>query len=207
MPRRHYAGQWGVIGSDACASPPGTSTRSPPGCPGCSTGWTRRRPTSCACRRLKIRRRRVPHDELAALGYEAPATATAGGTASPSCPGSAWTTSPRGCAGEPGFRRAPTRPRAIGATCGGVRLWSVYVPNGREPGAPALRLQARLARRAARPPSPPRRSRPRARSRCCGDFNVAPTDDDVWDRAAFVGLDPRHRAGAGRPGRPARRSA
>ena len=26
-----------------------------------------------------------------------------------------------------------------------------------------------------------------ARSPCCGDFNVAPTDDDVWDPAAFAG--------------------
>ncbi len=38
----------------------------------------------------------------------------------------------RGLVDEPGFP-APEA-RAIGATCGGVRLWSVYVPNGREPG-------------------------------------------------------------------------
>src|SRR3954447_1180185 len=38
----------------------------------------------------------------------------------------------RGLADEPGFP-APEA-RAIGATCGPVRLWSVYVPNGREPG-------------------------------------------------------------------------
>ena len=37
-----------------------------------------------------------------------------------------------------------------------------------------------------------------------GDFNVAPTDDDVWDPAAFVGathVTPPERAGAGRPAR------
>ena len=39
--------------------------------------------------------------------------------------------------------------RALGATCGSLRIWSLYVPNGRIPGQPALRLQARVARRAA----------------------------------------------------------
>ena len=36
-----------------------------------------------------------------------------------------------------------------------------------------------------------------------GDVNIAPTDDDVFDPAAYVGLDARHRAGAGRAGEPA----
>ena len=38
----------------------------------------------------------------------------------------------RGLTGEPGY--PDPEARAVGATCGGVRLWSVYVPNGREPG-------------------------------------------------------------------------
>ena len=52
--------------------------------------------------------------------------------------------------------RGPTCPieaRAIGATVNGVRIWSLYVPNGRGARRPAPRLQARLARqpRARRP--------------------------------------------------------
>ena len=77
-------------------------------------------------------------------------------------------------------------PRAIGATCGGVRVWSVYVPNGREPGHDhfhykltwfdALRetIAAELA------------SAPKLPLAVIGDFNVAPTDDDVWDITQFT---------------------
>ena len=44
---------------------------------------------------------------------------------------------------------AAAEARALGATCGGVRVWSLYVPNGRTRGRPALRLQAGMACRAA----------------------------------------------------------
>lgn len=85
--------------------------------------------------------------------------------------------------GEP----AVVEPRAIGATCGGVRVWSLYVPNGRELGDPhydyklawleSLRGAARrwLA------------DDPDAQIALTGDWNVAPTDDDVWDVTAFEG--------------------
>jgi exodeoxyribonuclease-3 len=89
----------------------------------------------------------------------------------------------RGFDSEPGF--PDPEARAISATCGGLRVWSVYVPNGREPESPhyqyklgwlaALRdaLAADLAT-----------GRPVV---VAGDFNVAPTDADVWDPKAFVG--------------------
>ena len=35
-----------------------------------------------------------------------------------------------------GARTPPTEARALGATCGGVRVWSLYVPNGRTLGDP-----------------------------------------------------------------------
>ena len=87
-----------------------------------------------------------------------------------------------GFPGEPGFPGAEAR--AISATCGGVRFTSVYVPNGRTPDDPhyAYKLAWLSALRvvladevAARP------------SVVAGDFNVAPTDADVWDPAAFAG--------------------
>ncbi|RJK97728.1 exodeoxyribonuclease III [Vallicoccus soli] len=87
----------------------------------------------------------------------------------------------RGLDDEPGF--PDPEARAVGATCGGVRLWSVYVPNGREPGHPhyAYKLAWLEALRAtlAAELGP----RPLA---VLGDFNVAPTDADVWDAAAFA---------------------
>ena len=87
----------------------------------------------------------------------------------------------RGYPGEPGF--PDLEPRALAATCGGVRVWSVYVPNGRSLDHPAFAYKmqwfaAILEALRAEHHGPP--------LAVCGDFNVAPTDDDVWDPAAFV---------------------
>jgi exodeoxyribonuclease III len=86
-----------------------------------------------------------------------------------------------GFAGQPGF--PDPEPRAVGATCGGVRLWSLYVPNGRSVDDPHYTYKlAWLA--ALRTALVPQVDKPLV---ICGDFNVAPTDADVWDPAAFVG--------------------
>lgn len=91
----------------------------------------------------------------------------------------------RGLTDQPGYPDPATlEARAVAATCGGLRVWSVYVPNGREPGHEhyhyKLRWLAALRRTVeadlARTPS----------LVVAGDFNVAPTDADVWDPAAFA---------------------
>ncbi len=89
----------------------------------------------------------------------------------------------RGLEGGPGF--PDPEARSVSATCGPVRVWSVYVPNGREPGHEhyAYKLEWLAALRAAVEPDA-HGDRPFA---VMGDFNVAPNDDDVWDMAAFAG--------------------
>jgi exodeoxyribonuclease-3 len=82
--------------------------------------------------------------------------------------------------GFPGFPHPEAR--AVAATCGGIRVVSVYVPNGREPGSDhyAYKLQWLAALRdyvAAGPEA----------IVVCGDMNIAPTDDDVFDPDAYVG--------------------
>ena len=76
--------------------------------------------------------------------------------------------------------------RAIAADCGGVRVVSVYVPNGRSLDSehyPAkLAWLARLRAVLDETTSP---ERPVA---VCGDFNVAPDDRDVWDPTQFEGM-------------------
>jgi exodeoxyribonuclease-3 len=88
----------------------------------------------------------------------------------------------RGLPKEPGFPEPEAR--AIGVTCAGLRVWSVYVPNGRTPDSPhyAYKLQwlATLRDTVAGELGPGRALA------VCGDFNVAPTDADVWDPALFV---------------------
>ena len=93
-----------------------------------------------------------------------------------------------GFPGCPGFGDPlATEARALGATCGGVRLWSLYVPNGRTVDDPhyAYKLEWLAAlRRAATDWTTSHPDRPLA---LVGDWNIAPTDDDVWDPAVFVG--------------------
>lgn len=73
--------------------------------------------------------------------------------------------------------------RAITATCGGLRVVSVYVPNGREPADPhyAYKLRWLAALRELVVSGDP------AATVVAGDMNIAPTDDDVWDRSVFDG--------------------
>jgi exodeoxyribonuclease-3 len=68
--------------------------------------------------------------------------------------------------------------RAVGATCGGLRFWSLYVPNGRSLGHPHYdyKLEWLSALRTALAPEVA--AGPFV---VTGDFNIAPTDDDVWD--------------------------
>ncbi len=75
--------------------------------------------------------------------------------------------------------------RMVAATCGGVRVASLYIPNGRVVGTEfyegKLRWLARLERWLAERCSP---AEPLVLG---GDWNVAPADEDVWDPAAMEG--------------------
>jgi exodeoxyribonuclease-3 len=92
----------------------------------------------------------------------------------------------RGLDDDPGFPDEHTpEARTIAATCGPVRVRSAYVPNGRSPGDPHYAYKLRwLAALGAAVAADAAGDRPFA---LMGDFNVAPTDADVWDPAAFAG--------------------
>ncbi|GGP96114.1 exodeoxyribonuclease-3 [Actinomadura coerulea] len=75
--------------------------------------------------------------------------------------------------------------RAIGATCGGVRIWSLYAPNGRTP--ESAHYTYKLAWFAALRDALAEELAAGSPLVACGDYNVAPTDEDVWDPAVFAG--------------------
>ncbi len=85
-----------------------------------------------------------------------------------------------GLAAGPGFPHPEAR--AVAATCGGVRVHSVYVPNGREPDSDHYRYKlewlAALKDVVAAGPDA---------AVVCGDMNIAPTDADVFDPDAYIG--------------------
>jgi exodeoxyribonuclease-3 len=75
--------------------------------------------------------------------------------------------------------------RFLSATCGGVRVASIYVPNGREVGSEFF--AAKLAWLDRLNEWLRSDCDPKATLAVCGDYNVAPADDDVWDPAAVHG--------------------
>jgi len=85
-----------------------------------------------------------------------------------------------GIVGAPGFPLPEAR--AVSATCGGIRVTSVYVPNGRVPDSDHYRYKlewlAALAEQVRSGPS---------ETMVCGDMNIAPTDEDVFDPDAYIG--------------------
>ena len=85
-----------------------------------------------------------------------------------------------GVAGGPGFPHQEAR--AVSATCGGIRVVSVYVPNGREPDSEhyqyKLAWMSALREMVAADPES---------TIVCGDMNIAPTDEDVFDPDAYIG--------------------
>lgn len=117
----------------------------------------------------------------------------------------------RGFPGQPGYAPAPNEhdptlmdvpaiavieARALAATCGPLRVWSLYVPNGRSLDSPhfAYKLAWLAALRDALAPE----VAAGAPLVVAGDFNIVPTDDDVWDPGALIGCthgtEPERRA-------------
>ncbi|GAA4586780.1 exodeoxyribonuclease-3 [Actinoplanes octamycinicus] len=88
----------------------------------------------------------------------------------------------RGFPGEPGY--PDPEARAISAVCDGIRFMSVYVPNGRTPDDPHYLYKLEWLRVLRDVLAADLATGPLV---VAGDFNVAPTDADVWDPALFAG--------------------
>jgi exodeoxyribonuclease-3 len=91
-----------------------------------------------------------------------------------------------GFGGQPAFNDADEA-RAIGATCGGVRVWSLYVPNGRTIGDPHYAYKLEWLAALRNTASDLLTDDDTAPIALVGDWNIAPTDEDVWDVEFFRG--------------------
>lgn len=91
---------------------------------------------------------------------------------------------------------ADTETRLVTARCGGVSVTSVYVPNGRS--LDSDHYEYKLAWLGKLRQHLDLVSDPGQAVAVCGDYNIAPTDLDVWDPSAFVGAthvsDPERKA-------------
>ena len=165
-----------------------------------------RSPTSCSCRRRRSTRRTSRTWSWPRAATRPPTCRAAAGAVSRwwrrrACRSGDVVT---GLEGE----REPDQARWVEATVGDIRCVSTYVPNGQTVGSEAFEskliffaaAQRRIAELAAQGPLI-----------VAGDMNVAPTDLDVWDPAAFVGsthvtpVERRAHAAAARGGRAGRR--
>jgi exodeoxyribonuclease-3 len=92
-----------------------------------------------------------------------------------------------GFAGMPEYGDPPVpEARAMGATCGGVRMWSLYVPNGRAIGDPHLDYKLRWLAALRDAATTWLEHQPDLPTVLAGDWNIAPFDEDVFDIARFA---------------------
>jgi exodeoxyribonuclease-3 len=91
-----------------------------------------------------------------------------------------------GFSGMPEFKDAQEA-RAIGATFDGIRLWSLYVPNGRTLDDPHFPYKLEWLDRLAAVTAETLENEPELPLALMGDFNIAPLDTDVWDINFFAG--------------------
>lgn len=94
----------------------------------------------------------------------------------------------RGFPGQPGFGEPEpvVEARAIGANCGGVQVWSLYVPHGRSPSDPHFTYKLNWLEQLRANAAYDLSQDPDLKLALLGDWNVAPLDTDVWDVAYFV---------------------
>ncbi|MEU2779612.1 exodeoxyribonuclease III, partial [Streptomyces sp. NPDC007162] len=125
--------------------------------------WLESSGTDVLClQEAKVAEEQFPFGPLRELGYEAAVHATGrwNGVAVLSKAGLEDVV--KGLPGDTGYDGG-VEPRAISATCGPVRVWSVYVPNGREVDHPHYAYKLRWFEALTSPcwVRPPRRLSPR----------------------------------------------
>ena len=91
--------------------------------------------------------------------------------------------------GQPSWSKdgtaATAEARALAATCAGVQVWSLYVPNGRTLADPHYLYKLEWLAALRNTAQSWLQRDPDAQIALVGDWNIAPTDEDVWDIEVF----------------------
>ena len=82
-------------------------------------------------------------------------------------------------------RWSSSRAAAASRTCAGVQVWSLYVPNGRTLADPHYRYKLEWLAALRDTAASWLQRDPDAQIALVGDWNIAPTDEDVWDIEVF----------------------
>jgi exodeoxyribonuclease-3 len=77
--------------------------------------------------------------------------------------------------------------RALAATCDGVQVWSLYIPNGRTVDSPHYGYKLAWLGALRDTAQQWLTDNPDAQIALTGDWNIAPTDEDVWSVEAYRG--------------------
>jgi exodeoxyribonuclease-3 len=94
-----------------------------------------------------------------------------------------------GFAGQPQWGDPPeTEARALAATCAGVRVWSIYVPNGRSQGDPHFEYKLGWMTALRDAGAGWLSAGPDVQVMLAGDWNIAPKDEDVWSMDYYLPL-------------------
>jgi exodeoxyribonuclease-3 len=142
---------------------------------------------------IKCKPEQFPYDEFSAAGYEVEVHGLNQWNGVAFASRIPMTDVARGFDGAPGFGKVddagdlPQEARALGVTVDDVRLWSLYVPNGRELDNPHYPYKLEWLTQLAAQTREWLAAAPDLKLALMGDFNIAPLDTDVWDIAVFEG--------------------
>lgn len=158
------------------------------------TAWLdAQRPDVLALQELKCTTDAFPREPIEALGYSVEALGDGRWNGVALLSRLPMTDVRRNLIDQPEYEGS-IEPRAIGATIDGVRVWSVYVPNGRELEHDHFGYKLNWLGKLRDTVEAEASDLPYA---VIGDYNIAPADTDVWDIAAFAGsthVTPEERA-------------
>lgn len=140
-----------------------------------------------ALQETKCRDDQFPSERLTSLGYQVLHHGTSGWNGVALLSRVGLDDIQIGFPGQPSWGEpAAAEPRAVGALCAGVQIWSLYVPNGRTLRDPHYLYKLDWLARLRNAGTQWLADDSSAQILLAGDWNIAPQDDDVWDMRVFA---------------------